>query len=966
MSGRRPSGDTPLRRLEAKAVELEQANRDLATREARLRAILDTEPECVKIVDREGRLVEMNPAGLAMLEVESLEQARRQPLLDFVVPEHRGAFAELHRRVMQGETGTLEFEIQGHRGTRRWLETHAAPLRSPDGRVQCLLGITRDVTARKQAEEALRHSEARFAGLVQAIDGIVWEADARTFAFSFVSERAQRILGYPPAQWLEQPDFWANHLHPEDREPAIRFCQACTRRGEDHTIEYRMIAADGRVVWIRDIVTYVEEPGKPPLLRGIMLDVTERRQAELQIQRLNRVYAVLSGINQAIAREHDPQALFETACRIAVETGNFRMAWVGLLDPATQRVRPVAWAGAVGVYLERLTISLLEPSHHGGPTARALLSGHPAVCNDIAQDPAMAPWRAEALQHGYRASAAFPLRVKDRVVGTLNLYVAEAGFFDDEELRLLGDLAMDIAFALEVHERDLERREAEHALRASEERFRELTETIQEVFWISDPGKTRILYVSPAYEKVWGRTRESLYTSRQSWLDSIHPDDRERVLPVLAGPDPVGRYDEEYRILRPDGGVRWIRDQAFPVRGAGGAVERIVGVARDITDRKAAEEQLRQAQKMESVGRLAAGIAHDFNNILTVINAVADLALAELPDGALRNDLVTIREAGGRAAELTRQLLAFSRKQVLRPEVVNLNALVADAETLLRRLLGSDIRVRLHLAQDLAPVSVDPGQFHQVILNLAVNARDAMPQGGTLTIETRNLILDPRARPPASGISAGRYVVLAVTDTGVGMDAATRQRLFEPFFTTKEPGKGTGLGLATVHGIVKQSGGEIQVQSELDKGTTFTIYLPASESAPVLRARKVPAPCRGAECLLVVDDDPEVRRLTARLLERTGFRVQTAGNGPEALRTLESSQEPVHLLLADVMMPGMTGTELAEQVRRRYPGIRVLLTSGYTEAAPVQQGLWAGVAQFLNKPYTPDELTAKVRQVLDS
>jgi len=965
MSGRRPAGGSPLRRLEAKAFELEQANRDLATREARLRTILDTEPECVKIVDREGYLVEMNPAGLAMLEVESLEQARQQPLLEFVLPEHRAAFAELHRRVMRGETGTLEFELQGHRGTRRWLETHAAPLRSPDGSVESLLGITRDVTARKLAEEALRRSEARFAGLVQAIDGIVWEADARTFAFSFVSERAQRILGYPPAQWLQQPDFWASHLHPEDREPAIRFCQACTRRGEDHTIEYRMIAADGRVVWIRDIVTYVEEPGKPPLLRGIMLDVTERRRAELQIQRLNRVYAVLSGINQAIARENDPQALFETACRIAVETGKFRMAWVGLLDQATQRVRPVAWAGAVGVYLDRLTISLREPAHRNGPTARAILSGHPAVCNDIEQDPAMAPWRAEALQHGYRASAAFPLRVKDRVIGTLNLYVAEAGFFDDEELRLLGDLALDIAFALEVHERDLERREAERALRASEERFRELTETIQEVFWITDPGKTRILYVSPAYEKVWGRTRESLYATRQSWLDSIHPEDRERVLPVLAGPEPAS-YDEEYRILRPDGGVRWIRDLAFPVRSEAGAVERIVGVARDITDRKAAEEQLRQAQKMESVGRLAAGIAHDFNNILTVINAVADLALADLPEGALRNDLITIRDAGGRAAELTRQLLAFSRKQVLRPEVVNLNALVADAEMLLRRLLGDDIHLRLHLAQDLAPVSVDPGQFHQVILNLAVNGRDAMPRGGTLTIQTRNFIPDPQSQPTANGLSAGRYVVLEVRDTGTGMDAATRQRLFEPFFTTKEPGKGTGLGLATVHGIVKQSGGEIQVHSELDKGTTFTIYLPASESAPTSRVAPVPAARRRTAHLFVVDDNPEVRALTARLLERAGFQVQTAGSGHEALRMLERSPKPIDLLLADVMMPGMSGSELAQEARRRYPGIRVLLTSGYTEAAAVQQGLWTGEVQFLSKPYTPAELTAKVRQVLES
>jgi CheY-like chemotaxis protein len=280
---------------------------------------------------------------------------------------------------------------------------------------------------------------------------------------------------------------------------------------------------------------------------------------------------------------------------------------------------------------------------------------------------------------------------------------------------------------------------------------------------------------------------------------------------------------------------------------------------------------------------------------------------------------------------------------------------------LLRRLLGDDVQVRLRLAEDLAPVSVDPGQFHQVILNLAVNGRDAMPQGGTLTIETRNLTLHAEPHPRAIGLSAGRYVVLTVSDTGVGMDALTRQRLFEPFFTTKEPGKGTGLGLATVHGIVKQSGGEIQVQSAPGKGTTFTIYLPASETPPAPRARPAPTPSRGAEGILLVDDDPGVRSLAARLLERAGYRVQVAADGPEALRVLQSAQAPIHLLLADVVMPGMSGIELAQEVQRWQPGIRVLLTSGYTEAA-----VGIGGAQFLNKPYTPDELTAKVREVLDS
>ncbi len=948
--------------------QLEQTNRELVLREAHLRAILDAEPECVKVLDAAGLLVEMNPAGLAMLEVDSLEEARRTPLLDHLLPEHREAFIALHREVLRGGSGVLEFEILGRRGTRRWLETHATPLRDAEGAIEGLLGLTRDVTDRRRAAAALEQSRAQYAGLVQSIDGIVWEADAESLQFTFVSERADRILGYPVATWLSEPDFWPNHIHPEDRDHVVRSCLSSTRRGEDHVLEYRMVAADGRAVWLRDIVAYVEEPGGRALLRGIMVDITPRREMEVQLERLHRVRTMLSEINQALVRGLAPGDLAATACRIAVEVGLFRLAWIGMRDSGVGTLAITAHAGATPdtmAIVERLA-GAPRPEDGCAETARALATGDVSACNDVASDPRAAHWRDAALERGYRSMASVPVRRGGRVVGIFNLYAGEPDFFDADEVRLLEELAQDIAFGLDTWERAEQQREAEEAVRVSEARFRELAETIQEVFWITDAGKSRMLYVSPAYEAVWGRPGEEVYVDALSWAAALHPEDRDRVMEAVAQRQIRGEYDEEYRIVRPDGEVRWIRERAYPVRNAEGQVERIVGVARDITERIVAEERLRDVQRMESVGQLAAGVAHDFNNVLTVINGIAEMALASLPEGSpLRRDLATIRDAGERATELTRQMLAAGRRQMLRPEPVNLNILVAEMEALLRSMLGEDIEIVVRLAPDLAPVVVDPGQFHQVILNLAANSRDAMPRGGTFTIETRNAVLpDPdqgrNLGSPAPGVA------LAISDTGEGIDPRIRPHIFEPFFTTKDSGKGTGLGLATVHGIVTQSGGTVQVHSEVGRGSTFTIHLPTAPPGSVVPEREPgSAASGGVECVLVVDDNAAVRELACRVLEKAGYRVLAAASGEEALQRLDDAGHPVHLVVTDVVMPGMSGPELAEQIRRRDLPVRILFTTGYTDDAVLRHGVREEGLHLIHKPYSTGALTAKVREILD-
>ena len=408
---------------------------------------------------------------------------------------------------------------------------------------------------------------------------------------------------------------------------------------------------------------------------------------------------------------------------------------------------------------------------------------------------------------------------------------------------------------------------------------------------------------------------------------------------------------------------------AEPLRGADGKPQGAICMALDVTDRKRLEEQFRQSQKMEAVGRLAGGIAHDFNNLLMVIQGYADLMQDRLPEGdSLRRNAEQIQIAARRATSLTRQLLAFSRKQILDPKVLNIQGVVVDMEEILHRLIGEDIVLRTSAGIDLGLVKADRSQIEQVIMNLAVNARDAMPSGGRLMIETSNVDVDETFTSHPVMRTPGRYVMLAVTDNGCGMDSETQAHIFEPFFTTKEKGKGTGLGLATVYGIVKQSDGYIWVYSEPGKGTSFKIYLPRIEEVGTtgvpdraLVAGPVP---RGFETVLLVEDENGVRELARQYLETSGYKVIPASNGNEALELASAYEEPIHLLMTDVVMPGISGRELADRLSVIRPDIRILFMSGYTEQAVVHHGIIAEDATLLQKPFTLGTLASKLREIL--
>lgn len=514
-----------------------------------------------------------------------------------------------------------------------------------------------------------------------------------------------------------------------------------------------------------------------------------------------------------------------------------------------------------------------------------------------------------------------------------------------------------------------EQKRAEAALREREEQLRLAMEAANLVAWGWDlhEGAHRS---AEAMERVFGHSAETCRPDFEWWTSRIHPEDRPAVLETLealpAGPD--RHWSHEYRFQRGDGSFAHVVDYARVVRDAAGRPERMVGAMHDVSQTRLLQEQLLHAQKMEAVGRLAGGVAHDFNNLLSVINGYGELLAKDNAMGSLqRRSLQHIQDAGARAADLTRQLLAFGRKQIVAPRLLDLGAVLLGTSGMLERIIGEDIEVVISIEPGLPRVSADPGQLEQVVLNLAVNARDAMPDGGTLTLELQRVeVLDGPPEAP-DALSPGAYALLKVSDTGIGIEASVLPRIFEPFFTTKEMGRGTGLGLATIYGILKQHGGHATVESQLGRGTTFSVYLPLHPEAP-RDAPDADGPVElicGTERVLVVEDEAMVRNLVVSVLEECGYEVLAAAGLEAALALCAEYEGQIDLLLTDVVMPGGSGRALVDTATRRYPGIAALYMSGYTDDAVIRNGVSSAETHFLQKPFSPLELTQKVRDVLN-
>lgn len=798
---------------------------------------------------------------------------------------------------------------------------------------------------------------------------VVREPDG-TRRYVHVSANVQRVMGIQADDVLRDPATMLGLYSADDQTRIHDAIEASARDLSVYGLEAPITRPDGATRWIHVSSSPRRLQDGRVVWDGIQTDTTQRRESEDRLRRANRALLTVSHCSQVLVRVQSEPELLREICRVIVEDGGYRLAWVGYArDDEERNVEPVGHWGYEAGYLEKLGVVWSDTPRGRGPTGTAIRTGRPVVCQDVSSEPAMEPWRADALARGYRASLVVPLREGGHVFGALTVHAPEAGAFDGEEITLLSELANDLAYGIMALRARSEHARAEAALGESEERFRQLAENIREVFWMIDARSGQTLYMSPGVERMYGISAEKLVRTPEAAVELIHPDDRARIVrawdTVIAG----GEYDHEFRLQRPDGTIHWVHARAFPVRDASGAIYRVVGVTDDITARKRVEDQLRQVQKLEAIGQLAGGVAHDFNNILAAMMMQVGMArtLAGLPAEA-EELLQDIQASAQRAASLTRQLLVFGRKQVMQPRQVELNELVSELARMLRRVVPENLQLELAMHPQALTVTADPGMLEQVIMNLTVNARDAMTTGGVLTIETFARTLSAEDVRPFAGVEPGQFNGVRVRDTGSGIPPEARVHIFEPFFTTKDPGKGTGLGLPTVFGIVQQHHGVVLVESEVGHGSVFEVLLPARLPAEARAAEPVaeslPRPLL-RRTILVVEDDASVRQLTRRILERGGYRVHAARSGREALDQWERYEPPADLVLTDLVMPdGVGGVELASQLQSRSPSLHVIYTSGYDPDHGTHRVRLEPGVNFLQKPATPRQIIDLVGLVL--
>ena len=739
---------------------------------------------------------------------------------------------------------------------------------------------------------------------------VVYTADVTAdFTILSMGGDVAGLTGCAAEDFISYPSFWAERVHPEDA-PVIRSEFSKLPRLGCHRMVYRWRTADGSYRWLSDSRCLVKQPdGQASCLLGLWQDVTEFKFAE-----------------QALRESEDRY-------RALVENQGEGVASVDASERFTFANRAAEEIFGVG------------PGGLAGRTVMEFVNDENAA---LVRE--QTKWRRAGKKSTYELEIVRP----DGATRIL-LLTATPQYNPDGAFNLSFGIFRDIT----------ELRRAETALRASEAKYRGLFEHVPIGVYQSTPAG-KILTANPALVKLLG------YGSPADLLDADIGDDLyfdpQQRLTLTEKLELEGQLrNEELVLRRKDGSRITVLENCRAVKDQAGEGPYYEGTLIDITHHKELEERYQQAQKLESIGRLAGGIAHDFNNLLTIINGYSELLLDELPEGSpLRAPAEEVRKAGQRAADLTQQLLSFSRKQVVYGEVLDLNQEVVETGQMLQRLIGADIELVVNLDPSIARIEMGPGQIQQVLMNLAVNARDAMPRGGRLTIATRDALIEDEEIERSVGLPPGRYVKLTVSDSGVGMDEETRKHIFEPFYTTKEVGKGTGLGLATVYGIVTQSGGDIRVDSEEHNGTVVTIHLPAVSDfhiQPWKQEQPAGLPKRAAT-ILVVEDEPGVRNLVVNILRSRDYEVLAARDGQQALEICQAYPEPIHLTLSDVVMPAMSGPELAKNLKALRPEMPVLFMSGYAQSSVLAESTVA--AAFLRKPFTAEALLRSVHQILDS
>jgi two-component system cell cycle sensor histidine kinase/response regulator CckA len=906
----RASVEAPLDELERELIRLGSELAAARQHERELADFFDNTTVPLHWVGPDGTILRANQA-----ELDLLGYTRSEYVGHHVAEFHldRPVVDELLGRLKAGEI-VREFpsRLRCKDGSVRAVLIDASIYRE-GGRFVHTRCVTRDISTQLRTEEDLQRNQERVQLSARATQDLIWDWDlvrgqviweGATDGFF---ARTANALGSPGDSYR----LWAERVHPDDLAVTEASSRAAFESGaESWEHEYRFRRADGSWARILERAFVVRDPqGKAIRAVGAMQDITQRKESE---EATTRLAAIVASSTDAIVGK-TPEGVVTS--------------W----NAAAERIFGYAESEIVGQSI----FLLIPPELH--PEEREVL---------------------ERIRRGERVEFSETERV--RKDGTrINISVTVSPIRDSSGV-VIGASSI---------KRDItERKRAAAELVRREERYRALVTATTSIVWTADPDG-RFSEPQPSWEEYTGQPWQE--HAGLGWLDAVHPDDRE---PVLASwtraRDSRSIYEGRGRLwMEAHRRYRHFVTRAAPVLAADGSVREWIGTVTDVEDRWVAEERLRQAERMESVGRLAGGIAHEANNQMTVVLGASEFLLRRLRVPEAREDVEHIRRAAHRTAAITQQLLAFSRRQVLQPQIVDLNAVVTSLQPILQRALGELSRLVLRLTPELGPIKADPGQLDQVLLNLTLNAKDAMPNGGVLTVETQNVMLDKAygVGKAVETLVPGPYAMIMVGDTGRGMDRATLGHVFEPFFTTKDVGEGTGLGLATVYGIVKQTGGFVWVYSEPGHGTAFKIYLPQFVSHLETTSVLIPTPAEGgSEVVLLAEDEPSVRAMLARALREYGYTVLEAGDGAEALQLARRQVVPPALVIADVVMPGMSGRELSDELTARWPGIPVLFTSGYTGVDAVSRGLLREDRNFLQKPLEPEALARMVRQMIDA